>query len=332
MVATSKRCAGAAAIALVAAFTALGAAALPAHAQPYPSRPITLVVPFPPGGSTTIIARIVADKLGDALGRPIVVDNRGGAGGSIGARQVAKSTPDGYTLLLAFSGTLAISPSMFPNAGFDPRTDFAPVGMIGMAPSVLVVHPGVGAHSVAELIKLAKAAPGQLQYGSPSIGTVNHLAGELFASMADVKISHIPYKGTGPAITDLLGGHIAMMFAPIPAAHGNVTTGMLRPLGVTSLKRSSLLPDVPTVAESGLPGFEVAQRSVLLAPAGTPRAIIERLNRELNAALATDEVKRRLAVEGGEPIPGPPEVYTADIDREETRWSKLVNAIGLKGE
>jgi len=315
MVATSKRCAGAAAVALVAAFAALGAAAPPAHAQPYPSRPITLVVPFPPGGSTTIIARIVADKLGDALGRPIVVDNRGGAGGSIGARQVAKSTPDGYTLLLAFSGTLAISPSMFPNAGFDPRTDFAPVGMIGMAPSVLVVHPGVGAHSVAELIKLAKAAPGQLQYGSPSIGTVNHLAGELFASMADVKISHIPYKGTGPAITDLLGGHIAMMFAPIPAAHGNVTTGMLRPLGVTSLKRSSLLPDVPTVAESGLPGFEVAQRSVLLAPAGTPRAIIERLNRELNAALATDEVKRRLAVEGGEPIPGPPEAYTADIDR-----------------
>src|SRR5712691_2776965 len=332
MVATSKRCAGAAAVALVAAFAALGAAAPPAHAQPYPSRPITLVVPFPPGGSTTIIARIVADKLGDALGRPIVVDNRGGAGGSIGARQVAKSTPDGYTLLLAFSGTLAISPSMFPNAGFDPRTDFAPVGMIGMAPSVLVVHPGVGAHSVAELIKLAKAAPGQLQYGSPSIGTVNHLAGELFASMADVKISHIPYKGTGPAITDLLGGHIAMMFAPIPAAHGNVTTGMLRPLGVTSLKRSSLLPDVPTVAESGLPGFEVAQRSVLLAPAGTPRAIIERLNRELNAALATDEVKRRLAVEGGEPIPGPPEAYTADIDREEMRWSKLVNAIGLKGE
>jgi tripartite-type tricarboxylate transporter receptor subunit TctC len=307
-------------------------AASPAHAQPYPNRPITLVVPFPPGGSTTIIARIVADKLSDALGRPIVVDNRGGAGGSIGARQVAKSTPDGYTLLLAFSGTLAISPSMFPNAGFDPRADFAPVGMIGMAGSVLVVHPGVPAHSVAELIKLAKAAPGQLQYGSPSIGTVNHLAGELFASMAGIKISHIPYKGTGPAMTDLLGGHIAMMFAPIPAAHGNVTTGLLRPLGVTSLKRSSLLPDVPTIAESGLPGFEVAQRSVLLAPAGTPHAIIERLNKELNAVLATDEVKKRLAVEGGEPIPGPPEAYTADIDREEARWSKLVNAIGVKGE
>jgi len=329
MVAIRRRCASIVAIALAAAFVA---AAVPAHAQSYPNRPITLVVPFPPGGSTTIIARIVADKLSDALGRPIVVDNRGGAGGSIGARQVAKSTPDGYTLLLAFSGTLAISPSMFPNAGFDPRTDFAPVGMIGMAPSVLVVHPGLPAHSVAELIKLAKASPGQLQYGSPSIGTVNHLAGELFASMAEVKISHIPYKGTGPAITDLLGGHIAMMFAPIPAAHGNVTTGLLRPLGVTSLKRSSLLPDVPTIAESGLPGFEVAQRSVLLAPAGTPRTIIERLNHELNTALATDDVKRRLAVEGGEPIPGPPEAYIADIEREEARWSRLVNAIGLKGE
>jgi tripartite-type tricarboxylate transporter receptor subunit TctC len=310
----------------------LGLAAPPADAQPYPSRPITLVVPFPPGGSTTIIARIIADKLSDALGRPIVVDNRGGAGGSIAARQVARSTPDGYTLLLAFSATLAISPSMFPNVGYDPRTDFAPIGMVGMAPSVLVVHPAVPAHSVAELIAFAKDTPGKLQFGSPSTGTVNHLAGELFASMADIKITHIPYKGTGPAITDLLGGHISMMFAPIPAAHANVAAGSLRALGVTSLQRSGLLPEVPTIAEAGLPGFEAVQRSTLLAPAGTPRAIVERLNRELNALLATDEVKKRLALEGGEPIPGPPEAYTADVDREEQRWSKLVQAIGLKAE
>jgi tripartite-type tricarboxylate transporter receptor subunit TctC len=323
------RCGLLAAIALIAV---LGLAAPPADAQPYPSRPITLVVPFPPGGSTTIIARIIADKLSDALGRPIVVDNRGGAGGSIAARQVARSTPDGYTLLLAFSATLAISPSMFPNVGYDPRTDFAPIGMVGMAPSVLVVHPAVPAHSVAELIAFAKDTPGKLQFGSPSTGTVNHLAGELFASMADIKITHIPYKGTGPAITDLLGGHISMMFAPIPAAHANVAAGSLRALGVTSLQRSGLLPEVPTIAEAGLPGFEAVQRSTLLAPAGTPRAIVERLNRELNALLATDEVKKRLALEGGEPIPGPPEAYTADVDREEQRWSKLVQAIGLKAE
>jgi tripartite-type tricarboxylate transporter receptor subunit TctC len=318
-------------IGLVSA-VALSLAASLAAAQPYPTRPITLVVPFPPGGSTTIIARIIADKLSDALGRPIVVDNRGGAGGSIAARQVARSTPDGYTLLLAFSATLAISPSMFPNVGYDPRTDFAPIGMIGMAPSVLVVHPTVPAHSVGELIKVAKDAPSKVQYGSPSTGTVNHLAAELFASMAEVKLGHIPYQGTGPAISDLLGGHIAMMFAPIPAAHGNVSTGLLRALGVSSLKRSALLPDIPTIAEAGLPGFEATQRSTLLAPAGTPPAIVGRVNRELNALLATDEVKKRLALEGAEPIPGPPEAYTVDVEREEKRWSKLVQSIGLKGE
>jgi tripartite-type tricarboxylate transporter receptor subunit TctC len=322
-----QRCAAAAVIALIA--IAIGA---PASAQPAPSRPITLVVPFPPGGSATIIARIIADKLADALGQQIVVDNRGGAGGSIAARQVAKSAPDGSTILLAFTGTLAISPAIFPNVGYDPRKDFAAIGLVGMAPSVLAVHPELGVHSVDELIKVAKASPGRIQFGSPGIGTTNHLAGELFASMAEVKLAHIPYKGTGPAITDLLGGHIAMMFAPIPAAHGNVSAGLLRALGVTSLKRSSLLPDVPTVAEAGLPGFEVAQRSALLAPAGTPRAVIERLNKELNAVLATDEVRKRLALEGGEPIPGPPEAYAADIEREEARWSKLVTAIGLKGE
>jgi tripartite-type tricarboxylate transporter receptor subunit TctC len=318
-------------LATLALIAAIGAPA-PLAAQPYPNRPITLVVPFPPGGSATIIARSIADKLGDALGQQIVVDNRGGAGGSIAARQVAKSSPDGYTIMLAFTGTLAVSPMIFANVGYDPRRDFAAIGLVGMAPSVLAVHPSVAAHSVADLIKIAKAAPGKIHYGSPGIGTTNHLAGELLASMADVKLVHVPYKGTGPAITDLLGGHIAMMFAPIPAAHGNVSSGMLRALGVTSLQRSRLLPDVPTVAESGLPAFEVAQRSALLAPAGTPRTIIERLNRELNAVLATEEVRQRLAVEGGEPIPGAPEAYAADIDREEKKWKQLVNAIGLKGE
>jgi tripartite-type tricarboxylate transporter receptor subunit TctC len=327
MGARSYRCA-----VLTALIAAVSAGAAPAAAQTYPSRPITLVVPFPPGGSATIIARIIADKMSEGLGQQIVIDNRGGAGGSIAARQVAKSAPDGTTLLLAFTGTLAVSPLIFANVGYDPRKDFAGIGLIGMAPSVLAVHPSVPAHSVADLVGIAKAEPGKIQYGSPGIGTTNHLAGELLAAMTGIRITHIPYKGTGPAITDLLGGHIAMMFAPIPAAHGNVSAGALRALGVTSLKRSSLWPDIPTVAETGLPGFEVVQRSTLLAPAGTPRAIIERLNKELNAVLATDEVKRRLAVEGGEPVPGAPEEYAADIDREEMRWSKLVATIGLKGE
>jgi len=327
MGARSYRCA-----VLTALIAAVSAGASPAAAQTYPSRPITLVVPFPPGGSATIIARIIADKMSEGLGQQIVIDNRGGAGGSIAARQVARSAPDGATLLLAFTGTLAVSPLIFANVGYDPRKDFAGIGLIGMAPSVLAVNPSVPAHSVAELIGIAKAEPGKIQYGSPGIGTTNHLAGELLAAMTSIKITHIPYKGTGPAITDLLGGHIAMMFAPIPAAHGNVSAGALRALGVTSLKRSSLWPDIPTVAEAGLPGFEVVQRSTLLAPAGTPRTIIERLNKELNAVLATDEVRRRLAVEGGEPVPGAPEEYAADIDREEMRWSKLVATIGLKGE
>jgi tripartite-type tricarboxylate transporter receptor subunit TctC len=327
MGARSYRCA-----VLTALIAAVSAGAAPAAAQTYPSRPITLVVPFPPGGSATIIARIIADKMSEGLGQQIVIDNRGGAGGSIAARQVAKSAPDGATLLLAFTGTLAVSPLIFANVGYDPRKDFAGIGLIGMAPSVLAVHPSVPARSVADLVGIAKAEPGKIQYGSPGIGTTNHLAGELLAAMTSIKITHIPYKGTGPAITDLLGGHIAMMFAPIPAAHGNVSAGALRALGVTSLKRSSLWPDIPTVAETGLPGFEVVQRSTLLAPAGTPRTIIERLNKELNAVLATDEVRRRLAVEGGEPVPGAPEEYAADIDREEMRWSKLVATIGLKGE
>jgi tripartite-type tricarboxylate transporter receptor subunit TctC len=327
MGARSYRCA-----VLTALIAAVSAGAAPAAAQTYPSRPITLVVPFPPGGSATIIARIIADKMSEGLGQQIVVDNRGGAGGSIAARQVAKSAPDGATLLLAFTGTLAVGPLIFANVGYDPRRDFAGIGLIGMAPSVLAVHPSVPARSVADLVGIAKAEPGKIQYGSPGIGTTNHLAGELLSAMTGIRITHIPYKGTGPAITDLLGGHIAMMFAPIPAAHGNVSAGALRALGVTSLKRSSLWPDIPTVAETGLPGFEVVQRSTLLAPAGTPRTIIERLNKELNAVLATDEVKKRLAVEGGEPVPGAPEEYAADIDREEMRWSKLVATIGLKGE
>ena len=308
------------------------AAPMAAAAQNYPTRPIMLVSPFPPGGSVSLVARIVAEKMSETLGQSMIVENRGGAGGTIGARLVAKSPPDGYTLLLGYTGTLAIGPSMYPNAGFDPRKDFAPIGRIGSAPTMLVVHPSVPAHSVAELIAYAKGRPGEVNFGSAGIGTVGHLAGELFATMAGVKLTHVPYKGTGPAITDLLGGHIPMMFTPIPTAHAQAESGLLRALAVSSAQRSSLLPGLPTVAESGLPGYEAGLRYGLVAPAGTPRPVIERLNKELRLALAAEDVRQRLATDGAETLPSTPEEYAADLDREEATWSKLVNALGLKGE
>ena len=303
-----------------------------AGADDYPTRPITLIVPFPPGGSTTVMARNVADKMSATLGQPVVVENRGGAGGTIGTRSVAKAAPDGYTILLSYTATMAIAPSMNVNAGYDPRKDFVPIGMIGFAPNVLVVHPSLPARSVAELIAYAKAAPAPLQYGSPGVGTVNHLAGEYLASETGLKLQHVPYKGNGPAMGDLLGGHIPMMFVPIPVALGNVKAGTLRGLAITTAKRSGLLPDLPTLAESGVPGFDVALRYGLMAPTGTPPAVIARLNRELNAALATEDVKQRLATEGAEALPGTPEAYAADVDADEKRWSGLVKKLGIKVE
>jgi len=324
---TATRLLQVAALTFVALTGALGLA----QADDYPTRPITLIVPFPPGGSTTVMARNVADKMSAALGQQIVVENRGGAGGTLGTRFVAKAAPDGYTILLSYTATMAIAPAMNVNAGYDPDKDFAPIGMIGFAPNVLVVHPSMPVHSIAELINQAKAAPSPLQYGSPGVGTVNHLAFEYLATEAGIKLLHVPYKGNGPAISDLLGGHIPMMFLPIPVALGNVKAGTLRALAITSVKRSSLLPEVPTVAES-VPGFEVALRYGLAAPAGTPPAVIARLNKELNAALAAEDVKTRLATEGAEALSGTPEIYAADIAAEEKKYGGLVKKLGLKVE
>jgi len=310
----------------------LVAVAIPAAAQDYPNRPITLVVPFPPGGSTTIVARIVTEKMSEGLGQSIVIDNRGGAGGTVGSRAVSKSAPAGYTILLGYTGTLAIGPTLYGNVGYDPRKDFEPIGRIGTAPNTLVVHPSTPVHSVRELIDYAKANPGKLNYGSAGIGTVSHVCGEYFASAAGVKLTHIPYKGTGPAIIDLLGGHIPMAFAPVPATHENAQSGKLRMLAVTSAVRSTLLPEVPTIAEAALPGFEAVLRYGLVAPPGTPPAIITRLSAALNAALASGDVRARLAIDGAEPLPGTPADYAADIDREETQWSKVVKASGAKAE
>ncbi|MBR1188713.1 tripartite tricarboxylate transporter substrate binding protein [Bradyrhizobium sp. AUGA SZCCT0169] len=303
-----------------------------AQAQNYPTRAITLVIPFAPGGSTSIVGRGIADKMSELLGEKVVVDNRPGAGGTIGTKAVAKSDPDGYTLVLGYTGTLAIGPSLYKSAGYDPRKDFAPIGLIGNAPNSLVVHPSFPAKTVAELIAHAKANPGKVNFGSAGAGTVSHITGEYFARTAGITLVHIPYKGTGPALTDLLGGHIPMAFAPIPASHPNVSAGKLRALAVTSTTRSGLLPDVPTMAEAGLAGFDASLYYGLAAPAGTPRPIIDKLNKVLRDALGSDEVKRQLANDGTEITPGTPEDYADFIDKDEKKWSQLIKTSGVEQE
>jgi tripartite-type tricarboxylate transporter receptor subunit TctC len=318
-------------MAALATLAALGVA--PASAQSYPNRPITLVIPLPPGGTNDIMARAVADKLSASLGQQVVVENRAAGGsGTVGTRQVAKSAPDGYTLLLGYTSTLATGPSMHANAGYDPRKDFAPVGLIAVAPSLLLVHPSLPVGSAADLIALMRSARPPLQVGVPGIGTVNHLAAVLFAQQAHVEAQLIPYKGSNPLSTDLAGGHVKVGFNPIPVSRAALESGLIRALAGTSLQRSTAFPDLPTVAESGLPGFDAVLSYGIVAPAGTPRPIIERLNKDLNAALATDEVKRRLHQEGAEPAPTSPEEHAAVIDREETKWSTLIKSIGLKAE
>src|SRR3954452_9524804 len=319
------------------AFVAGSAAALltrtgPAFAAEYPDRPITLIIPFPLRGSPTIIIPSVSDKLGEALGQQIVIDNRASAGGTVGTRALAKTDPDRYTIGLASVGTLAISPNLYSNVGYDPRKDFSSIGRIATAPNTLVVHPSFPAKTVQEFIGHAKANPGKVSYGSAGIGTVSHVCGEYFASATGIKLVHIPYKGTGPALSDLIGGHIPVAFAPIPATYENSKSGTMRMLAVTSLTRSTLAPEVPTIAEQGVPGFEAVLRYALVGPAGMPRPVVEKLNKALNAAIATDEVRKRLALEGAEPTPGTPEQYAADLDKEVTLWAKVVKESGAKAD
>ena len=306
-------------------------AAQRAAAQDYPNRPITLVVPFPPGGGTDAMARTAAERMSKTLGQQVVVDNRGGAGGTVATRAVAKAAPDGYTILLAYTGTFAINPTLYPNAGYDPRRDFAPIGSIGTLSSVLVVHPSLPVHSVPELIAYAKAQPGKIDYAFVP-GTVGHITTELFANAAGIDITRIPYKGNGPALGDLVGGHVSMMFLSILPIIGHVRGGSLRALAVTAGARSPLLPDVPAIGEAGLPGFSATIRYGLVAPAGTPRPMIDRLNKELVAALGADDLRTRLASEGATPQPDTPEDYAAEIDREETRWGAVVRNLNLKVE
>jgi tripartite-type tricarboxylate transporter receptor subunit TctC len=303
----------------------------PARAQDYPTKPITLVIPLPPGGTNDIMARAVADKLSASLGQQVVVENRASGGsGTVATRAVAKGPADGYTLLLGYTSTMATGPHMFANVGYDPRKDFAPIGLIASAPALLLVHPSVTVRDVGELIALMKSSKEPYQVGTPGISTVNHLAAVLFAQQAGVKLQYIPYKGSQPLNTDLIGGHVKVGFNPIPVSRGALEGKLIRALAGTSLKRSSTFPDLPTIAESGLPGFDAVLSYGLLAPAGTPRPIVERLNKELRAALANNEVKQRLIADGAEPMPTTPEEHAAVIDREEIKWSALIKSIGIK--
>jgi tripartite-type tricarboxylate transporter receptor subunit TctC len=307
-------------------------ATVPAVAQDYPNRPITLVVPYAAGGGNDVMARTVADKMSKTLGQQVVVDNRPGAGGNIATRQVAKAAPDGYTLVIGGTGTLAVNPTLYANAGYDPRKGFAPVGLIGESALIVVVHPSMPARSIRELIDLAKKEPGKLNYASAGVGSGIHLGWILFELMADIKLTHVPYRGTGPALTDLIGGHVAMYMSSLPSALGIARDGKVRALAVTGAKRSAAFPDLPTVAEAGLPGFEVVLQYGIVAPAGTPRPIIAKLNAALREALAAPDTIERMAKDGTEPRPSTPEEYAADIDREETKWSAVVKASGAKAE
>jgi tripartite-type tricarboxylate transporter receptor subunit TctC len=298
----------------------------------YPSHPITLIVPYAPGGGNDVLARAVAEPMAKSLGQPVVTENHGGAGGTVGTRQVAKAAPDGYTLGLGGTGTLAIDPTLYPNAGYDPRKDFEPVGLIATSPLIILVNQSVPAHNVQELIALAKTQPGKLNYASAGVGSGIHLGTVLFAEAAGINITHVPYKGSGPALTDLLGGHVQIYFSSLPPAIGLVKEGKLRALGLTGLKRSASFPNVPTVAEQGLPGFEAVLHYGIVAPAGTPRPIIDKLNAALRAALDDPKVHGHIATEGAEPMPTSPDEYAADISREETKWSALVKKSGAQAK
>jgi tripartite-type tricarboxylate transporter receptor subunit TctC len=314
-------------LALLLALTCAGAV----RADDYPTRPIMLVVPYPPGGGNDVIARIVSAKMSAALGREIVVENRGGAGGTIATRQVARAAPDGYTLLVATS-SLAINPSIYPDVGYDPRKDFSPIGLMATSQNVLLVNPAVAVSSVQELIARAKAEPGKLTYASTGGGNSVQLAAQLFAEMAHVSLTQVPYKGNAPALTDLLGGHVDIMFSPLPAAVGLVRDGKVRALAVTGRARSALFAELPTVAEAGLPGYDCELHYGIVAPAGVPRPIVGKLNAALRGALAEPDVAQRFAALGAEVFSSAPDAYAADIAAEEAKWSPIVRRAGIKGE
>jgi tripartite-type tricarboxylate transporter receptor subunit TctC len=320
------------ALVLGVALFAILANGLTAAAQQYPSRTITLVVPFPPGGGNDATARMIAERLGVIFGQTVIVDNRGGAGGLVGTRSVAKAAPDGYTILLGHTGSIGINPTLYAHAGFDPRKDFVPLGLIAQMPLALLVHPSVPASDVRELIQLARQEPNKVTLGSSSKGTGSHMAAEMFMHVAEVKMNLIPYKGTAQVLNDLVGGHVQATFNVVPQALGMIRSGQLRALAVTSQRRSPLLREVPTAHESGLPNFNVVLNYGLLAPAGTPKGIVDKLNTAMRVAIEDANFKDRVSADGGEAASSSPEEYGAIIDHDETMWSALIRKLDLKIE
>ena len=304
-----------------------------AQTPTYPTKPIRLVVPFTPGGSTDILARTIGQKLTEAWGQPVVIDNVPGAGGSIGADKVAKAPADGYTLLMGHIGTLAITPSIYPQLPYDPIKSFEPVAWVARVPNVLVVHPSLPVKSVRELVSYAKAHPGRINFGSGGNGSAAHVAMEYFKLRSQTFMVHVPYRGAAPAVGDTVAGQTQLIFTGAPALMPMIKSGRLRALAVSSPKRIGMLPDVPTVAESGLPelaGFEADQWYGIVAPAGTPTAIVQKLNTQINASLRSAEILQRLNAEGAEPTPNPPEVFGKLIASEITRWKPVVQRAQLK--
>ncbi len=299
-------------------------------AQPYPSKPIKIIVPYPPGGTSDILARSVGQKLTETLGQTVIVENKPGATGNIGADFVAKSPPDGYTLLLADIGSLAIAPSVTPSLPFDPVKDFAPVVMVAYSPHILALNPAVPASSVKELVALLKAKPDSLNFAVSGVGGANHLAGIDFAARTGVKWTYVPYKGGSQAITDLMAGHAQVMFNGMLATYPAVKDGKLKAIAISSAKRFSAAPDLPTVAESGVPGFETGSWQGIVAPAGTPPEVVKKLHGAVTAILATPEMKEKLIASGAEVLPQSPEQFGAFIRNEKARWAKVVKDSGAK--
>jgi tripartite-type tricarboxylate transporter receptor subunit TctC len=299
--------------------------------QAYPQKPIRMVVPFPAGGGTDILARLVGQKMSEALGQQIITDNRAGAGGTIGTDIAAKAPPDGYTIILV-SGSHAINPGLYPKLPYDTVNDFAPITQIATSPGILVVHPALPVKSVRDLITLARAKPGQLNYASAGNGTPPHLAGELFKTMARVDMVHVPYKGNVPAFTDMLAGLVSLSFPSMPSAVPHVKSGRLRALGVTTVKRSPAAPDIPTIAESGLPGYESTSWYGMLAPARTQPAIVTRLRDVIVSVLGSPDMKEKFAAQGLDPVGNAPQQFEAVIRSEITKWAKVVKASGARPE
>ncbi len=313
---------------LFAAISVCGVAA----AQSYPARPVRMIIGFPPGGGTDIVGRIVAQKLTEVLGQQVVADNRGGASGQIAAELTAKAPPDGYTVMMAHIAAISILPSLVPKLPYDPQKDFAPISLVAIGPNLLVVHPSVPVKTVKELVALAKARPGQLQYASPGAGTVQHLAAELFKLQAKVDMLHVPYKGSGQSIVDLIAGHVHLNFDSVPPVINHVRSGKLRALAVTSAKRFSLLPDIPTITEGGVPGFDMSTWWGLVAPAAVSKDIIVRLQSETVRLLRQPDVKERIAFAGAETVGNSPEEFAAFIRSERAKYAKIVKEANIKLE